>query len=142
MCVLQAKVEEAQEKYGDPPPAPPVMQKIFRIPMEKMFAVMPKMRVLMADADFKVFNFGESSNSLTSVTNQVISGSGTALIDPNNLQVVAIVVLIVMIVLVIMEIAILVLVIRLFYYHGDRDDDENQWKSILSKRKPPSGSCG
>ena len=64
MCVLQAKVEEAQEKYGDPPPAPPVMQKIFRIPMEKMFAVMPKMRALMADADFKVFNFGESSNNL------------------------------------------------------------------------------
>ena len=30
------------------------MQKIFRIPMEKMFAVMPKMRALMADADFKV----------------------------------------------------------------------------------------
>ena len=51
---LQGKVEEAQEKYGDPPPAPPVMQKIFRIPMDKMFAVMPKLRVLMADADFKV----------------------------------------------------------------------------------------
>ena len=51
---LQGKVEEAQLKYGDPPPAPPVMQKIFRIPMDKMFAVMPKLRVLMADADFKV----------------------------------------------------------------------------------------
>ena len=66
------------------------MQKIFRIPMEKMFAVMPKMRALLADADFKVFNFGESSNnllSLISVTNQVISGSGTALIDTDNLQV-------------------------------------------------------
>ena len=62
LCALQAKVEEAQEKYGAPPPAPPVMQKIFRIPMEKMFAVMPKMRALMADADFKVFNFGDSSN--------------------------------------------------------------------------------
>ena len=46
------------------------------------------------------------------MTNQVISGSGTALIDPDNLQVAAIVVLIVMIVLVIME--ILVLVIRFF----------------------------
>ena len=75
------------------------------------------------------------------MTNQVISGSGTALIDPDNLQVAAIVVLIVMIVLVIMEIDILVLVIR-FYYHGDRDEAENQWKLILSKRKPPSGSCG
>ena len=111
------------------------MQKIFRIPMEKMFAVMPKMRALMADADFKVFNVGESSNSLTSVTNQVISGSGTALIDPDNLQVAAIVVLIVMIVL---EIEILVLVIRLFYYYGDRDDDENQWfsKNFLQKNHP------
>ena len=48
---LQGKVEEAQLKYGEPPPAPPVMQKIFRIPMDKMFAVMPKLKVLMADSD-------------------------------------------------------------------------------------------
>ena len=76
------------------------------------------------------------------MTNQVISGSGTALIDPDNLQVAAIVVLIVMIVLVIMEIEILVLVIRLFYYHGDRDHDENQWFStnFLQKNHPvPKG---
>ena len=53
---LQGKVEEAQLKYGDPPPAPPVMQKIFKIPMEKMFAVLPKLKVLMADTDFKVIN--------------------------------------------------------------------------------------
>ena len=64
------------------------------------------------------------------MTNQVISGSGTALVDPDNLQVAAIVVLIVMIVLVIME--ILVLVIRLFY-HGDRDEAENQWKLTLGQ---------
>ena len=45
------------------------MQKIFRIPMEKMFAVMPKMRALMADADFKVINFEEKKQQQSMKSN-------------------------------------------------------------------------
>ena len=41
-----------------------------------------------------------------------------------------------------MEIEIYCWWLDFFYYHGDRDDDENQWNFISSKKNTHSGSCG
>ena len=61
--------------------------------MDKMFAVMPKLKVLMADSDFKVTLSVPVELDLYTVYDiyldqqtQVISGSGSALLDPANLQ--------------------------------------------------------
>ena len=52
---LQQNLDEAQTKYGDPD-APPLMSKLFSIPMDVLLAAMPKLKLdASANAAFDTF---------------------------------------------------------------------------------------
>ena len=78
---LQTKLDEAQLKYGDPEDDP-VMQKLFKIPIDTLLSAMPKLKLdASANAGFDAFKLLMEDEDF-----KTVSAAGSALLDEKVLK--------------------------------------------------------